>query len=165
MDRQEGFNLGLPAAWSFRRADDVATTKLRSWRLAALLALVICGCSGSVKKMVECPSPDRKLVAILYNVSGGGATGYDYYRVRVQGAKQSFDPDGYDFQMVDGWGVILEWTDNRHLTITHANYPYEKRYRASRKEFDELGISLELIKGPTEGYNLVSPLVNTCVGG
>lgn len=160
-----GLNPGTLAAMGLRRAHGLAIARLRSWPLAPLLALLICGCSGSVKKMAECPSPDRKLVAILYNVSGGGAAGYDYYRVRVQGAKQSFDPDGYDFQMVDGWGVILEWTDNRHLTITHANYPYEKRYRASRKEFDELGISLELIKGPTEGFNLVSPLVNTCVGG
>lgn len=130
----------------------------------ALLIVFLGGCEGSVERVAECPSPDGSLVAYLYVKTGGGATGYTYWRVRVQGLHQSFDPDKYDFQMNYAWGITLEWKDNRHLELIHADSAIAEIKLERRQEVDDLGVVVEPHQGPSADGLLVSPIANSCIG-
>lgn len=52
--------------------------------LIPLLMLACGGCGSDTIVELECPSPDRSLVAVVFSRSGGGAAGWSSYAIALQ---------------------------------------------------------------------------------
>jgi hypothetical protein len=93
--------------------------------LIALFAAASFGCSldgptassSDLTVWCECPSPDGKLIATFYTISGGGAAGSVYDSASVRATDQPLDVNGPALTMSRGRGARLSWVDDRHLRI------------------------------------------------
>ena len=67
-----------------QRASDTAN---RALGLIFLISMCVISCGPSlVEVFLECPSPDRKLIAVVWAEAGGGAAGWSQELVSIQGA-------------------------------------------------------------------------------
>lgn len=92
-----------------------------------LLPILFSGCGPSIVEIVmECPSPDGKLLAVFWWQGGGGAAGWDseYLTVQAAGDPASSAPsrdglDAYVLYMSHGYDVGLTWKDGKSLEVEY----------------------------------------------
>jgi hypothetical protein len=71
--------------------------------------------------LLECSSPDGRVVATYYQESGGGAAGWAYQYLAVRDAAQPFDPSMPIFATSHGGPVRITWQDSSTLLIEYSS--------------------------------------------
>ena len=105
-----------------------------------LLPILFSGCGPSIVEIVmECPSPDGKLLAVFWWQGGGGAAGWasQYLTIQAAGVPASSAPsraglNAYVLNMSHGYDVRLTWKDGKTLEV---EYPSSARIDEAVHEY------------------------------
>jgi hypothetical protein len=122
--------------------------------LLCLLALVSCGSSTEV--LMECPSPSGKLVASFYRVMGGGAAGWQVFRVEVRKPKTQYGSDSA-FEMQYAYSVRLEWSGDESLTIGYPSSAGSVKHEAQSSD-----VTIEAKPLPSQNGTFADPGIAGC---
>ena len=105
---------------------------------------LLASCGDSVEVLMECPSPSGDLVASFYRVMGGGAAGWQLFRVEVRRREDQLKNDAA-FEMQHAYGVRLEWSGDGMLTVGYPSSAVSPRHEAQ-----VLGVKIEATPYPSE---------------
>ena len=99
-----------------------------------------------LKILQSCSSPDKKMVATFYELSGGGAAGWVLLRVNLRAAETPFSEDeNIVFEIRHGYQVNLSWKNDKYLKI---EYP----------ETGEIDKIIEVFKGVRIEYEKIKTI-------
>jgi hypothetical protein len=109
-----------------------------------LLPILLSGCGPSIVEiLMECPSPDGKLVAVFWWQGGGGAAGWasHYLTIHAAGVPASSAPsrgglDAYVLEMAHGYDVRITWKDGKVLEV---EYPSSARIDEAIHKYPRIG--------------------------
>ena len=102
----------------------------------ALLGLGAAGCGraedGAFQLEGECRSPDGRLVAAAFTLSGGGAAGWLLTRVSVRPAAAALDRADFAAEVRHGGIEALVWTAPRRLGVRFDSGSVVHRFDTAR---------------------------------
>jgi hypothetical protein len=125
-------------------------TQIRKVRTVSAIVLVIatigaagiagCRFASDIFHNRAIPSPDGRLIADYYTISGGGGAGWSEDYVRIRRAGQPFRASRWDlsllssdavFKASSGKKLMIRWRSNTHLEITYSGHDGVFRSRPS----------------------------------
>lgn len=98
--------------------------------LAVLITSLLsagCGRANVIEVLLECPSPDGAIAAVLWVEGGGGAAGWTQDLISLQPTSQRLNGEPAEQSVVlalnRGEGYLLRWESNNQLLIDVAYAP------------------------------------------
>lgn len=105
------------------------------------LMLPILGCGADrIDVLLECPSPDRAVTAVLWMEAGGGAAGWSRDLISIQPTGANNDmldkrsgEDAPIFAISKGEAYRLKWESNDHLVV-EVDYSAKRAISSMRRD-------------------------------
>jgi len=143
-------------------------------RLIFLISMCVISCGPSlVEVFLECPSPDRKLIAVVWAEAGGGAAGWSQELVSIQGADVPIEGlhdrrNGEQSAVLainstaSAFGLKWHTNDRLFITVTYSEQPAVFKMAEEQRVNGRLvHVSYQELKSD----NRFSTLKSTCQSG
>jgi hypothetical protein len=117
-----------------------------------LVLLVLVSCRANrIDVLLECPSPDRAVSAVLWMEAGGGAAGWTQHLISIQPTSASSDAidqrsgeDSPIFAINRGEAYRLKWESNDRLVV-EVDYPAMAAIFSMRRDQMLLGRKISIM--------------------